>query len=189
MEGLVFDVDFDSGNYENLLKGRLYEIFFAKRLLENSSFEILRWTSDKGFEQGVKVKSNGDPDFLIQYGADLIFAVECKYRSNYYAKQKPKKIEWGYTWQCDRYKAFQHEENTPVFLALGLEGKPDKPKHNYLVSLDYLYSKSDGYHWQNNESNDEQQVVLLTDVFDRYIKIRDEFSMKALELVNRQLKE
>jgi hypothetical protein len=187
MEGLVFDVDFDSGNYENLLKGRQYEIFFAKSLLENSSFEILRWTSDKGFEQGVKVKSNGDPDFLIQYGADLIFAVECKYRSNYYAKQKPKKIEWGYTWQCDRYKAFQYEENTPVFLALGLEGKPDKPKHNYLVSLDYLYSKSDGYHWQNNENNDEQQVVLLTDVFDRYIKIRDEFSMKAIELVNRQL--
>ena len=189
MEGLVFDIDFDSSNYENLLKGRLYEIFFAKSLLENSSFEILRWTSDKGFEHGIRVKSNGDPDFLIQYGADLIFAVECKYRSNYYAKQKTKKIEWGYTWQCDRYKAFQHEENTPVFLALGLEGKPDKPKHNYLVSLDYLDSKSYGHHWQNNENNDEQQVVLMTDVFDRYIKIREEFSMKVLELVNRQLNE
>ncbi len=187
-EGVVFDINFDSKNYENLLTGRLYEIFFAKSLLEDSNFEILHWTSDKGFEHGIKVKSNGDPDFLLRYSNDLVFAVECKYRSNYYAKQNPKKIEWGKTWQAERYMEFQLEKKIPVFIAMGLEGTADNPRHNYVIVLDYLKKNSDGLYWNNNkEKNTQQQVVLLSKVFDYYIRKKDIFPKKMMDLVIEQL--
>ncbi|WP_196160720.1 hypothetical protein [Reinekea sp. G2M2-21] len=186
-EGLVFDIDYDSKKYENLLKGRLYEIHFAKSLLEDLKFEVLSWTSDKGFENGIVVKSNGDPDFIIQYNQELTFAVECKYRSNFYARKKPLRIEWGDTWQAERYLEFQRTRQVPVFVAVGIEGPPDQPVHEYLVALDFLYEKSEGCHWNNDRSNSEQQVVDQATIFDYYFRKKDNFPERTLELVTKQL--
>ena len=93
-EGLTFDIGFDDENYDILLKGRLYEICFAKNLLNDPDFEILTWVSDKGFKNGIRVKSNGDPDFLIQYKRKHALAVECKYRSKTFKTEEPREITW-----------------------------------------------------------------------------------------------
>lgn len=186
-EGVVFDIDFDSDNYENLLKGRLFEIYFAKSLVTDSKFEVLRWTSDKGFENGIKVKSNGDPDFVIQYNNELVFAVECKYRSNFYGEETPSKVEWGSSRQAQRYKDFQQEHKVPVFVAAGVKNKPDNPKHLYLVALNYLSQVSNGRYWKDNKKKQKQEVANCSDIDDLCIDQTDNFSEKALQLIYSQL--
>lgn len=165
-EGLIFGIDFNSDRYENLLKGRKYELFFVNELLNSSDFEILRWTPDKGFENGIYVKSNGDPDLLIQYQKKLIFAVECKYRGRFYKGNSPPKVDWGYCAQAERYDEYGKEEKVPVFVAIGISGNPDKPKYNYLVPLDRLVQKSEELRWKEEEGYEPQKVIKISGIED-----------------------
>jgi len=180
--GRTFDINFDGANYENLLKGRLYEIHFAQNLLADEKYEILSWTSDKGFENGIRVKSNGDPDFLVQYDNHFTFAVECKYRSQFYMQEERNRISWAETWQAKRYQKYQHEKTLPVFVVMGIQGEPSKPKHEYFVKLDDLIHLSTGEFWGNDKSKPEQQVVVQRSIFNAYIGKKVTYAKRILEL-------
>ena len=165
----------------------MYEIYFAQKLVEGNSFEILSWTSDKGFENGVPVANNGDPDFLIRYKNNgLIVSVECKYRSNFFSTS-PNKIEWGYTRQAKRYADYNEKFKRPVFIANGIKGTPDNPKFNYLVELNYLLKISNGEYFNGDKTKKEQQVATQRAVFDFLIK-RNDFPGNVIALIQDQIK-
>lgn len=184
-EGLIFGVDFDGDRYENLLKGRKYELFFVNELLDSSDFEVLSWTPDKGFENGIYVKSNGDPDLLIQYQGKLKFAVECKYRGQFYKNNTPLKVDWGYCVQANRYIEYEKEEQIPVFVAIGIKGSPDKPEYNYVVPIDRLVERSKNLRWKNEPEYELQKVIEILDIEDCVINKENSLEQYLLSYVNK----
>lgn len=139
---LILGVDIEDSKIANLVKGRLFEIFSARIWNDDYRTVIKDWTPDKGFKEGIYVESNGNPDFIVHLKEkNISISVECKYRSKFrttnYSKQniftnldKNDKIE--------RYKRYQKKSGIKVYILLGIEGIPEKPKYLYLVPLDEL---------------------------------------------------
>jgi hypothetical protein len=93
----------------------------------------LEWTGDK-FVNGTYAQSNRNPDFTLKFkmkDVDVDFSVECKYRSDYYKNG----VEWCSDKQMEFYKSFAHEKKRPVFVVIGLGGKPDSPEELFIVPL------------------------------------------------------
>ncbi len=155
-EAAVFDINFDDPKYENLLKGRRYEICVATNLVKNKKFTILEWTPDKGFDSGIKVESNGNPDLVVKNSSGAEFAIECKYRSGCYRSGKKNEISWGSLYQAQRYQHFSNKRNMPVYIALGYLGEPTMPEKHFLISLDKLLSDSR----EDNHYGKSTQVII-----------------------------
>ena len=155
-EAEIFGIYFDDPKYENLLKGRRYEICVATSLVKNNRFKILEWAPDKGFESGIKVESNGNPDLVVRSQVGYELAIECKYRSKSYRKTNEYGIDWSYVYQVERYMKFSKNRNIPVFIAIGFLGDPTDPEEHYLISLEKLLSSSST---QNFYDSGMQEVV------------------------------
>ena len=141
-DGIVFDINFQGARYEDLLKGRKFEIFFAKQLLLNTDISILEWTSDKGFENGISVAANGNPDFIILHRYQGKMAVECKYRAVYFNIKSEDHISWATVKQAKRYRQFGVKNNLPVYVALGYGENPSEPEYQYFSQIESLINQS-----------------------------------------------
>ena len=142
-EARIFDFPYQNKKYENILKGRKYELRVA-RSLHNQGYTFLEWTPDKGFEEGIYVKSNNNPDLVVAKNSHVI-AIECKYRSKYFMKRVRKyrdEISWASILSANFYAEFSERRNLPVFLALGFKGNPESPDNEYLIPLDIATSLS-----------------------------------------------
>lgn len=96
-------------------------------------FKLKEWRSDK-YENGVYPEANMYPDLEFEFslrGTKSRFAIECKWRKNYYKNG----IEWAKEYQFKNYKKFKTEKNIPVFVAIGVGGTPEKPEDVYIVPL------------------------------------------------------
>ncbi len=167
-EARVFGIDFSDKKYESLLKGRQFELYFANDLMENKSFRIMEWTPDKGFDAGIWVESNTHPDFVIADGDENLIAVECKFRSNYFFKDKHKKhISWASEQQGKNYISFARRRNIPVYVAMGLLGVATNPNYHFLVPLDHIMDKS----WSREIKKDDVQMICRhSDIYDHFVK-------------------
>jgi len=178
-EGLIFGVDFKHDRYENILKGRKFEIFIATWLTKELGFEIEEWSPDKGFEQDILVKSNLNPDLIVSNSTGEKFGIECKYRSKYF-KQNETEFSWGTTYQGKRYERFQGEKNYPVYVCLGVFGTADNPESFSMLSIKKLIDKS--FKKKFSKASSEQFVVSKAN-----IEALDESSnslFSALEPIN-----
>ena len=137
------------------MKGRRFEIFFAKSVTRDPDFKILEWTSDKGFEQGIYVASNGHPDFVFVYQDNFKIAIECKYRSKAVSASDDL-YSWGSSYQIQRYSKFGSERKIKVLLALGICGNPQEPESCYLAEISHLKSRSTLHEFNNRQ---QQYVV------------------------------
>lgn len=142
-DGLDFDIGFNKEGYQGVLKGRQFELFFARQMVQNPLVEILEWTSDKGVENNIKVKSNGNPDFVFVHKTGYMFAVECKYRNVAFEKDNVKRISWATTWQAKRYIKFSNDRSIPVFIAMGRGPLATNPESVRFLDIHQLISKSD----------------------------------------------
>ena len=143
----VFDVNFDDKKFNGLLKGRQFEIFVASTFHHKHGCEILEWTPDKGFNKGIKVKINENADLLLKDKDGHIFAVECKYRGDYYFYTRneipsPKELSWGTRKQGYNYKKYGEEKSADVYVAIGFRGDASNPESNFLVPLNKLFTES-----------------------------------------------
>lgn len=175
----IFDIDFQSSDYENILKGRKFEIYFARQILENPDMEILEWTSDKGFENGIRVKANGNPDFVIGYKQQK-FAVECKYRSSHFRRNGVQdSISWCSSWQNQRYRQFGEERGIRVYLALGCHDLPEQPQLTYFVEHQTLIDLSKPVTINNND-----QLLVSQARISRYLLPATQFPTKILDIIS-----
>lgn len=133
----VGDIEQD-GAIESKLKGYLFEVCIAKYFIEQS-YEILEWTSDKGTEEGVFVKANGNPDLYLRDKKDgRCFAVECKYRSKWteiFDCGNKEGVSWAEKSNIQNYQCFANEREVPVWVAVGVGGQADNPD---FIALDFL---------------------------------------------------
>ena len=143
-EAKLFGFPYRNKRYESILKGRKYELHVA-RSLHAQEYTFLEWTPDKGFEEGIYVKSNNNPDLVVAKNGCTI-AIECKYRSTYFMIERVKvhhdEITWASTYSAEFYAEFSQKRDIPVFLALGFGGNPESPDNKYLIPLDMALNLS-----------------------------------------------
>jgi hypothetical protein len=132
----ILGVDLNDSNIDNLVKGRLFELFAAKTWDGDYRTEIDDWTPDKGFNENIFIKSNGNPDFVVSFiDSRKVVAVECKYRSRF---NQAVFVNFGEEKIINRYKKYEAEKNITVFILLGVGGVAEQPENLYLLTLDEI---------------------------------------------------
>ncbi len=99
-------------------------------------FKLKEWRSDK-YEDGVYPEANKYPDLEFEFTlreTKSIFAVECKWRKNYYKNG----VEWAKEYQLNNYKTFAKDRKIPVFVAIGVGGTPNNPEEVFIVPLEKM---------------------------------------------------
>ena len=116
-------------------KGDDFEKYIVQKF-SKSYFSIVEWTGDKYIE-GMYARSNTNPDLTLNFkmkGINLDFAVECKYRTDYYKNG----IEWCSEQQLKNYKNFATDKEIAVFVAIGTGGLPTAPEELFIIPLTEL---------------------------------------------------
>ena len=113
-------------------KGDDFEKYVVQKF-SKSYFSVLEWASDKHVN-GTYPKSNTHPDLTLKFkfkDTDIDFAVECKYRSDYYKNG----VEWCTERQLSNYQAFAKEKGIKVFVVVGIGGVATAPEELYIIPL------------------------------------------------------
>ena len=119
---------------ENKVKGDAFEKYVVLKF-DTGYFIIKEWRSDK-MVNGMYAVSNHFPDLEIEFNfrkknIQDTFAVECKYRSDYYKNS----VEWAQDYQLGNYKKYAAAIKVPVFIVIGVGGKPEDPAELFIVPL------------------------------------------------------
>ena len=118
-------------------KGDDFEKYIVQKF-SKSYFSIVEWTGDK-YVEGMYAKSNMNPDLTLRFKIKDIekdFAVECKYRSDYYKNG----VEWCTKQQLTNYKTFATSKEIAVFVAIGMGGQSTAPEELFIIPLTELMS-------------------------------------------------
>lgn len=116
-------------------KGDLFEAFVASKF-DKKYFTLKDWSGDK-YIKGIYAETTIQPDLKLRFKLRNIerdFAIECKYRSNYYKNG----IEWAKQNQLNNYRKFEQDYNIPVFIAVGVGGNADNPEHLFIIPLNKI---------------------------------------------------
>lgn len=114
-------------------KGTAFEDFVENEIFDETQYQIIHKTNSYATNSRRFVESSLLPDFLFR---DKVtgreFYVECKFRCTLNPEGN---YEWCNDQQLERY--LQLHQEVPVFVALGLEGVPEKPGAIFLIPLHY----------------------------------------------------
>ncbi len=113
-------------------KGKDFEKYVVERF-NKTFFTLKEWRGDK-FHNGIYPISSTLPDLeyhFLSNNDSIFFAVECKWRTAIYNNE----LEWANDRQLDTYKQFESANNTPVFVIIGIGGKPSNPNEIYCIPL------------------------------------------------------
>ena len=113
-------------------KGDDFEKYVVQKF-SKAYFSVLEWTGDK-YVDGTYPKSNTHPDLTLKFkfkDTDIDFAVECKYRSDYYKNG----VEWCTERQLSNYQAFAKEKSINVFVVIGIGRQANSPAELYIIPL------------------------------------------------------
>lgn len=111
-----------------------FEKFIVQKF-DQKYYRIKEWAGDK-YVNGVYADTTPQPDLLIELKYKTVkFSVECKWRQKTYKGG----IQFASKEQLKRYRNYAKHAKIPVFIAIGLGGKGDKPKHLFIVPIENLY--------------------------------------------------
>ena len=116
----------------NAKAGLDFEKFVVKKF-DSDYFIIKNWASDK-YVEGVYAETNLHPDLQLELNlrdGKYPFAVECKWRS----KRDGESIWFAEDYQLKRYQKFERDNGYPVFIVLGIGGKPSNPEELYIIPV------------------------------------------------------
>lgn len=161
----VFDVDHLCTDFENILKGRMFETCVALYMTKTSGFKLINWTPDKGVLSDLRVEANLHPDLLIEDKIKQPIFVECKFKGSGaivdIKKLKMKQaITWAKVYQADRYERISREQKIPCWVAIGLKGNAASPDRVFLVPLPELQANSKT--WEIYGEKDDQRACSLS---------------------------
>ena len=115
------------------VKGDEFERFIRNILFPGAHYELLYKTYDYSTSRAFSIESSREPDFRFRtIKSGLEFFIEAKYRSRFYYG----KIEWCKPYQLRRYQVINKE--IPIFIVIGVEGKPTAPEQVYLLPLRHI---------------------------------------------------
>ncbi len=119
----------------NLKAGLDFEKFVVKKF-NTEYYKIKNWAGDK-YVEGVYAETTLHPDLNLELklnGSNYPFAVECKWRS----KRDSDFIRFAEQYQLERYQKFERDNGYPVFIVLGIGGKPSSPEELYIIPANHF---------------------------------------------------
>jgi len=124
----------NAGRTESEVKGTDFEMWVADKF-RSDLFEMRHWSGDKRTANGRSATSDQEPD--MQWDLKLgnkryPFAVECKWRTDFIQGR----LDMAKTYQVKNYLRYAMDEDIPVFIVLGVGGKPSAPKDLYIVPIE-----------------------------------------------------
>ena len=127
---LVLGFKNDSRSFK---KGKQFEIY-AEKFFPIPMYDLIHVTADYKTNHKRFVESSLKPDFLFRDRLTRkIFYVECKFRSSLYEG----KVQCcKNTQQLARYRLYH--QRIPVYLFIGLGGRPARPRYLFLVPINQL---------------------------------------------------
>ena len=121
----------------NKKKGHDFELFIIEKF-SNKYFKCKAWRGDKIAPHHFP-ESNKYPDLELEFSFKDYrkkIAIECKYRSTF----SNDCIDLGSYEKILDYKDFEQQNNTQVYIVLGVGGEASAPKELYLVPLPHIAS-------------------------------------------------
>ena len=141
LAGMVYFTYWATNPYK---KGTRFEQYVST-LFPEPDFVIQDRTRDVSKFLNRRVESDMHPDFLFRnQKTGKSFAVECKWRGRWAQGNSGELGLWWNRTQGDRYNAYERESGTPVFIAFGIGGSPEKPQEVYFLEsgrLGYTFLK------------------------------------------------
>ncbi|MEK6824553.1 MAG: hypothetical protein AABY02_01745 [Nanoarchaeota archaeon] len=120
-------------------------VFYRRRQIRGATFEGYvenlfshqEWRvaeSNAYRKLGRWVESYSNPDFVfIHRKTNKRIAVECKYKLA--LPKEDGRFFWAYEDQIENYQSFSAKTGTPVFVVIGMDGRPKNPKKIFLAPL------------------------------------------------------
>jgi len=138
------------------LKGEDFEKCIRKKVFKQSDYELVMKTHDFHENKSDYVESSLYPDYLFRDKKNnKEFFVEAKYRE----KTFKGKVEWCKEYQFKRYKKLR--KGLPVYIAIGLGGRPRNPKQIFVVPLKNIeYSSLYPTFLEEYEIQDKRKNIL-----------------------------
>lgn len=116
-------------------KGIRFEQYVAD-MFPQESFDIVDRTRDISKFTARRVESASHPDFIFRSKrTGKEFAVECKWRSNWFDKKGIQGLMWEEN-KRHKYMQFGKQRNMPVFIAFGIGGSPELPDKVYFIEVE-----------------------------------------------------
>ncbi len=115
---------------ESFAKGEEFEDYVRQYVFPSERYELIHRTNSYQANKNDYIESTLLPDFRFrckETGRE--FFVEAKFRGNAYND----KVEWTYYNQLQRYHQINNQ--LPVFLCLGLYGKPKDPEFLFIIPI------------------------------------------------------
>ena len=115
--------------------GYLFEQWVVRQFHEEI-FQLQEWRSDKHVGDRYPASCK-NPDLVFKQlglGRRAFFAVECKWKSDVKGEEYP----WAEIRKRSVYNKFGERLAMPVHVALGIGGKADAPKHNFLIPFEKI---------------------------------------------------
>ncbi len=119
----------------DLQKGHDFEGYVIQKFAKKY-FTLADWRSDKSVN-GMYPESNSNPDFTMRFqwhDVNTTFAVECKYRSDYYKNG----VEWCTERQLEKYRKYESNKNQKVFIIIGIGGEASDPSELFIIPLNKI---------------------------------------------------
>jgi hypothetical protein len=116
-----------------------FEKFIIKKFPQKY-FIVKEWAGDK-YVDGIYAETTTNPDILLELTtkSDTAFvSVECKWRKEF----KNGVVKFAYEAQLKRYQKYEKETGIPVFIALGIGGKPNLPDQLFVLPVKELEKPS-----------------------------------------------
>lgn len=119
----------------NYKKGHEFEIFVQSLFNQESGrFIPVKHDSKSALDYGTKAARATYPDLKFLFSTrnrKFKFAIECKWKQSFCKGL----INWAQPYQIHNYLEFQKNWNIPVFVAIGIGGKPSDPELLFVTPL------------------------------------------------------
>lgn len=116
----------------NKKNGDDFEKFIVQKF-NPKYFKIKQWAGDK-YVNGKYAETTLNPDMVIEFSLGRekhTFAVECKWRKELYKGG----LQIADEGQLDRYRKYERESGSPVFMAIGFGNEGASPSRLFIVPL------------------------------------------------------
>jgi hypothetical protein len=122
---------------DNFKIGREFEEYIIS-LFNERHFKLKKYRKSEDFN-GKYIDDASHPDLEIELvftsGRKNRFAVECKWRRGF---ETSGYVKWAEDAQVCKYRIFQDQTRIPVFIAIGIGGKPNNPEKLFVTPLNNI---------------------------------------------------
>jgi len=123
-------------NNSSFIKGEKFEKFIENNIFTSEDYDLIHRSNS--FEQNRDrfAEETLRPDFKFRCKkTNKEFYIEAKYRSKY---NNSKKVEIMSLNQFKRFKQIQEDEKTPIYLVIGMGGKPEDPNSLSIIPIEKI---------------------------------------------------